>query len=312
MKKLKLLGLSCIIILTFGLLVGCSSGNSEEKESSKMKKVTTIKGEVEIPENPKRIVDISGSSEELLILGYKTVGTANIDSYETDKLPSYINDKLEGTKIVGHSMMDTMDIEGIIALNPDLIIMADRQAKIYDQLKGIAPVVMLKEYNNDWKEKLSFIGEVFGKQDDAKKWLESYESKAKKVGEEIKAKVGDGSYLPILPFTGQYMIFTSGGIGSIIYEDLGLKKPDNLPKQETITLPTVSIEGLSKIDSDHVFVITTDADKKQFENNSVWSHMRAVKSGNVTMFNASPVFTQSYNPIGREMLLETIKNELIK
>lgn len=76
-----------------------------------------------------KIVDISGSSEELLLAGYKPVATANVDSYETDKLPSYIREELKGVKIVGHSMMDTMDMEAILEVNPDLIIMSQRQEK---------------------------------------------------------------------------------------------------------------------------------------------------------------------------------------
>ena len=36
-----------------------------------------LKGEATIPVNPKRIVDLSGSTEELLLLGHKPVGTAN-------------------------------------------------------------------------------------------------------------------------------------------------------------------------------------------------------------------------------------------
>ena len=50
-------------------------------------------------------------------------------------------------------MMDTMDTEAILGLEPDLIIMAPRQEKIYDQLKEIAPVVMLDDEYNDWEAK---------------------------------------------------------------------------------------------------------------------------------------------------------------
>ncbi len=36
---------------------------------------------------------------------------------------------LKDTKIVGHSMMDIADIEGILSVEPDLIIMSPRQEK---------------------------------------------------------------------------------------------------------------------------------------------------------------------------------------
>ena len=58
--------------------------------------------------------------------------------------------KLGSAKVVGHAMEDTADIEAILGLNPDLIIMAPRQEKIYEQLKEIAPVVMLDDEYNDW------------------------------------------------------------------------------------------------------------------------------------------------------------------
>ena len=40
--------------------------------------------------------------------------------------------------------------------------------------------------------------------------------------------------------------------------------------------------------------------------------MRAVKNGKVRILDVSPYFSQAYNPMGRELLLESIKNELVK
>lgn len=312
MKKTKSLLLLAVMMLSFGIFAGCSNNNSESKGENETRTVSSVKGDVEIPADPKRIVDISGSSEELIILGKTPVGTANIDSYDTTKVPSYIEDKLGNAKVVGHSMMDTMDIEAILSTNPDLIIMSERQEKIYDQLKEIAPVVMIKDYANDWRQKLTDVSKIFDEEDVAKKWLASYDEKAKKLGEEIKAKNGNQTYLPLLSTSGQFMVFSNAGIGSIIYDDMGLAKPANMPKQDSITLPTVTMEGLTKIDADHIAVIATEADKKDLAKSKVWNNARAVKDGNVTILDASPYFTQGYNPIGREMLLESIKNELTK
>ena len=311
MKKTKSLLLVAVMMLSFGIFAGCSN-NSESKDKNETRTVSSVKGEVEIPKDPKRIVDISGSSEELLILGKTPVGTANVDSYDTTKVPSYIEDKLKSAKVVGHSMMDTMDIEAILSTNPDLIIMSQRQEKIYDQLKEIAPVVMIKDYANDWRQKLTDVSKIFDEEDVAKKWLASYDEKAKKLGEEIKAKNKNQTYLPLLATSGQFMVFSDAGIGSIMYDDMDLAKPANMPKQDSITLPTVTMEGLTKIDADHIAVIATEADKKDLAKSKVWNNTRAVKDGNVTVLDASPYFTQGYNPIGREMLLESIKNELTK
>ena len=313
MKKIKKIVAGILTVAMIGIITGCSSNDGEANNSgNKTMVVESLKGNVKILANPERIVDISGSSEELLILGYTPVGTANIDSYNTTEVASYVKDQLGSAKVVGHSMMETMDMEAILACNPDLIIMSERQSQIYDQLKEIAPTVMIKDYGNDWRDRLTDIAKMFNKEDKATEWLSNYDETAKKLGEEVAANNGEESYLPVLSSSGQFMVFSDAGIGTIINEDMDLARPENLPVQDGITLPMLSIEGLAEIDADHIVLIATDADKAELEENSVWQNIRAVKEGNVTILNASPYFSQSYNPIGRLLLLESLKNELMK
>ena len=224
MKRLKTLVVLGLTVATLGIVTGCSrNDNNQVNNKEETRIVQSVKGEVEIPADPKRIVDISGSSEELVLLGHTPVATANVDSYETDKVPSYVEDKLGDAKVVGHSMMDTMDIEAILAAEPDLIIMAPRQEKIYDQLKEIAPVVMLEDESNDWEAKLMDVAELFGQEEEAQKWLDSYYAKAKKVGDEIKKANGeDKTYLTVLASSGQFMVFTEGGIGTVLKDRYGI------------------------------------------------------------------------------------------
>ena len=108
------------------------------------------------------------------------------------------------------------------------------------------------------------------------------------------------------------MVFTEGGIGTVLKEDMKLPQPTNMPKQDSITLPTVTMEGLSEIDADHIIVIATESDKADLDASTVWPEIRAVKEGNVTILDASPYFSQAYNPIGRELLLQLIKDEFVK
>ncbi|MGN2370147.1 iron-hydroxamate ABC transporter substrate-binding protein [Clostridium cagae] len=313
MKKLKSILLIGLTIATIGIVTGCSN-NNDSKTSSKEETriVQSVKGEMEIPKNPQRIVDISGSSEELVLLGHTPIATANVDSYETDKVPSYIEEKLGNAKVVGHSMMDTMDIEAILSAEPDLIIMAPRQEKIYDQLKEIAPVVMLEDKSNDWEAKFKDVANLFGQEEEAQRWLDNYYDKAKKLGDEIKSTNGEKTYLTVLASSGQFMVFTEGGIGTVLKDDMGLPQPDNMPAQDGITLPIVSMEGLTEINADHIILIATESDKADLEKNTVWKEMRAFKEGDVTILDASPYFSQAYNPIGRELLLQSIKDEVVK
>nr|WP_304358479.1 ABC transporter substrate-binding protein [Clostridium paraputrificum] len=308
MKKniLKTLVVSCLAAM---MLVGCgtNSGSNNDKSSEKKVTVTDVRGEVEIPANPERIVDLSGNSDILSILGYKVVGTANSDAYDYTKFPTYLEETLKGAEILGYSMQDTMDVEAVMNLNPDLIVISTVQEKMYDQLSEIAPTVMIQLEALNWKDDVKAFANVFNKEDVANKWLADYEAKAKKAGDKIKAEYGENTtYLSFLASGGQFFIFDGAGFGSVLYEDMGLAKPEGMPEQSDISLPVVTYEGLASIKSDYIFLISTPEDLEQLESNAIWNSLPAVKEGKVVVLESSPYFNQGYSSIGRQLLVDEI------
>ena len=299
--------------MTAMMFVGCASNGTanEDKTTENTVTVTDVRGEVEIPANPQRIVDLSGNSDILSILGYKVVGTANSDAYDYTKFPSYLEETLKGAEILGYSMQDTMDVEAVMNLNPDLIVISTVQEKMYDQLSEIAPTVMIQLEALNWKEDVRALGKVFGKEDVANEWIANYEAKAKEAGDKIKAEYGeDTTYLSFLASGGQFFVFDGAGFGDVLYKDMGLAKPEGMPEQTDISLPVVTYEGLAAIKADYIFAIATDEDLAQLEANSIWNNLPAVKNGNVVVLESSPYFNQGYSPIGREILVDEIGDML--
>lgn len=310
MKRKSVLKAILATCMASMILVGCSNTSTVEKES-KTVTVTDVRGEVEIPENPERIVDLSGNSDILSILGYKVIGTANSDAYDYTKFPTYLEETLKGATILGYSMQDTMDVEAIMNLDPDLIVISTVQEKMYDQLSEIAPTVMIKLEALDWKEDVKSLAKVFNKEEAANTWLENYDKKSKEVGDKIKETYGkDTTYLSFLASGGQFYVFDGAGFGNVLYEDLGLAKPEGMPEQNDISLPVVTYEGLASIKSDYIFVIATDEDLKVLEENGVWNNLPQVKEGKVVKLDSSPYFVQGYSSIGRQVLLDEIMEML--
>lgn len=310
MKKRGILKIITTVCLATMLLVGCST-DSAEKEESKTVTVTDVRGEVEIPESTERIVDLSGNSDILSILGYKVIGTANSDAYDYTKFPSYLEDTLKGATILGYSMQDTMDVEAIMNLNPDLIVISTVQEKMYDQLSEIAPTVMVKLEALNWKDDVKAFAKVFNKEEAANTWLENYEKKSKEVGKSIKENYGEETtYLAFLASGGQFFVFDGAGFGSVLYDDMGLSKPEGMPEQSDISLPVVTYEGLASIKSDYIFAIATDEDLRVLEENAIWNSLPQVKEGKVINLQSSPYFVQGYSSIGRLLLLDEIMEML--
>ena len=208
-------------------------------------------------------------------------------------------------------MQDTMDVEAVMNLNPDLIVISTVQEKMYDALSEIAPTVMIQLEALNWKDDVRALGKVFGKEDVANEWIANYEAKAKEAGDKIKAKYGDDTtYLSFLASGGQFFVFDGAGFGDVLYKDMGLAKPEGMPEQTNISLPVVTYEGLAAIKADYIFAIATEEDLAQLEANSIWNNLPAVKNGNVVILESSPYFNQGYSLIGREKLVDEIGDML--
>lgn len=308
----KTIGMLCMLLVTLGFVSGCQ-GRQEASSSDKTITVRDAKGEVEIPAEPKRIVDLSGNSDILSLLGYSVAGTANSDAYDYTQLPTYLQEPLQGAKILGYSMQDTMDIEGILELHPDLIIISGVQEKMYEQLKKIAPTLMVELVQTDWRQDVNTFARMMQQEDRAASWLKSYDEKAKKAGAAVrKANGEDTTYLALLASGGQLFVFDAAGIGSVLYEDMGLKKPANMPRQDSISLPVISYEGLADLDADHLIVVGTDADMKALKKNSIYKSMQAVKNNRVLELPSSPYFNIGYSSIGRDVFLDEVQSLLVK
>ncbi|MDO5294785.1 MAG: ABC transporter substrate-binding protein [bacterium] len=263
---------------------------------------------VEVPVQPERVVDLSGASDTLSVLGFNVVGTCNSDAYDYTKLPTYLEETLKDATILGYSMLDTVDVEAIIGLEPDLIVISKVQEKSYDQLSKIAPTLVVDLKQVDFKEDFLSVAKIMDREDEANEWLAAYDEKVKEVSASMKEQLGaDSTYLSFLASFGSNYVFSNSAIGSFFYDDLGLQKPANLPAQEDMTLPVVDSEGLAQIDADYMFVVATDEDRATLENDKVYQNLRAVKEGHVIMLPASPYFTQTYGPIGRVAFLDELK-----
>lgn len=308
MKKLFAMAATMMLAVT---LVACGSTTSEETPTTETRVVTDVKGNVEIPVDPQRIVDLSGASDTLSLLGFDVIGTANSDGYDYTKLPTYLEDELAGAEILGYSYQDTMDIEAVFALEPDLIIISTVQEKMYEQLSAVAPTVMIELSQMDWRADFMNVATIMDRVEVAEAWLADYDAKAAEVSAAIKAANGeDTTYLSFLASAGSIFVFDGAGLGSVLYEDLELAKPVGMPEQVDVSLPVVSYEGLAAIEAEEILAIGTDEDMVELLANPIWQSMPAVQAGNVVELAASPYFNIGYSPIGRLDFINEIESLL--
>ncbi|MGM7636517.1 ABC transporter substrate-binding protein [Bacillus sp. Hm123] len=311
MKKHLLM--SFLFLLSFVLLAACGNDNDSAKTKKEEKPaervVKTVKGDVKVPVEPKRIADISGSTEELLIFGYTPIITANTSE---QKIMPFLQDQLKDTKPVGSFWGDEINTDTILTAKPDLIIINNRQEKLYDQLSKIAPTVMLETDLSDWRPKFEEIARIMDKEEEANKWLKEFDEKAKATHDEILAKTGDDKFMVMAAYPNAFRVYGNYGYGSFLFEDLKLPAIEGTPTEEPLL--QLQKEALIDYNPDYLFVFTTgDGDQrlKEFQESAIWKNMNAVKNNKVFMI-APEDLNKGYTPLGKELLLEEVKQQILE
>lgn len=235
-------------------------------------------GPVEVPANPQRVIVLSSFAGDVLSLGVPLVG---VDSW------SMKNPRLE-EKLQGVEEVSDEDIEKIIELQPDLILGLS-SIKNVDKLKQIAPTVTYTYAKVDYLTQHLEIGKLLSKEQEAQAWIDDFKARAKKAGDEIKAKIGDKTVSVIENDAKQFYVFGDNwGRGTeILYQEMGLKMPDKVKEMTSKEgWYALSTELLPEYMGDYVvFSKTPDVDSS-FERTETWKNIPAVKNNQVYAANA--------------------------
>ena len=135
--------------------------------------VQTVNGPVEVPAQPTRVVSIDSYSLAALIdAGLVPVGVPELD---LDSFIAPYKEALTGVPTVG--TFQGIDVEKIKVLQPEVIlaISAPWATDIYDQLKQIAPTVILDyDVPNAWQVLSELFASAVGREADLAKVKETY------------------------------------------------------------------------------------------------------------------------------------------
>ena len=298
---------------------GTMSGEgAASDQGSEMITVEDMKGTVSIPANPQRVVDVSGSADELIILDVPFVGSANTSMFDGVTVPPNLEEYFteNNVEVVGNysGSVGEIKMEKIAELNPDLIIMNIRHEKVYDQLKEIAPTVMLNDDINyvNWKGRFQQLGEWFGKEDIVTQWLEDYDKKSAEFAEKVKAVTGDETFAVIEKNsvrTGSYYVYRTGGPGELVYDAMKLPASAGVP--EGVWGEVVDAEYFSKIDADHIFFFSDDGTVGDTADLPTWQNLKAVKNGNVYCGLNEMQYDLAFTPNGKLTYMEQMANAII-
>lgn len=304
----KILSMMMIALLSVSL-VQCSSTNENNKnEVTATKTISTVKGDIEIPKEPKKVV-IDYFMGDALALGVKPVGVTHI--YDG----AFFEDELKDVpSINGDDSYGEYSMEKVASLEPDLIITAFETD--YDKLSKIAPTVFVDYTNMTTEERLNFIGEALGKEDKVDELLKDLDKEV----EEGKSKLKEAGVLDktiSLFETSQKAVYVYGNKqgrgGDILYDLLGMKAPQVI-EDEIINgeqWRSLSFEVLADYMGDYVMIGGWEEDPMNtVGDNPVWKSSEAVKNNNIFEYNSSAYIYQDI--YSTKLQLKEIVNSLLE
>lgn len=332
MKKMVTLGLSAMMLLGLTACGGkaetaqqAAGTTAPEKASSSAAPATTSAAalaatstgpkvikyggkEYTVPAKSEKIV-ITGaleSMEDALLLDVKPVGAITVGG-KFPPLFASITDKAEG---VGEKTQPSL--ETILKLKPDVILMSTKfPAETIEKMSKIGPTIPVSHISTDWENNLTLLGELTGKQDQAKQVLQKYKTDAQALKDKIGPVLKDKKVLALRVRSGSMFIYPEDVFfNPSIYTELGAAVPAEVKQAKT--QQNISLEKLTEMNPDYLFVQFSEDENKDtpkvfedLQNNPIFKSINAVKNGQLYTNLVDPL-TQGGTAYSKIKFLEAL------
>ncbi|SLJ88238.1 MULTISPECIES: AraC family transcriptional regulator [unclassified Paenibacillus] len=267
---------------------------------SQTRTISTVKGDVKVPNNPQRVV-VDYLVGDVVALGVTPLGVAR--AARDGKEAVFANQITDSIKVA-------MEPEDVMTLEPDLIILAWGDEN-YEDLSKIAPTIYVPYGDMTTEERIHFIGDVLNKQEEAKAVLSAYAGKI----EEAKLALQNAGLSDVTITMGEfsdksnYIAGAKHAVGDLVYNELKMKAPS---KVQTDIIDSdkywgdISMEVLAAYIGDYLIAI---GDTKVPTDNTVWKSLPAVQHNRIVTVGTS--LSWSTDIMTSSALIDHIVNQLL-
>lgn len=260
--RLRFGALAGVLALT---LAGCGSGDSEDKtadaNSASTVEVEDNNGKHTVPSPPTSVVATDNRTFETLgewdiKLSAAAVSLMPEDSpYKKDSSIPDLGSHVEP------------DLEKVAAAKPDLVINGQRFTQFQDQIQKLAPEATVLEldprddqpFGDELKRQTTTLGEIFGKQDDAKKLVDDFDASVERAK---AAYNGNDKAMGLITSAGDvgYVAPKVGRTVGPVFDILGLKPALDVPEgSDGDKGDDISVEAIADSNPDLMVVLDRDA-----------------------------------------------------
>lgn len=284
------------LLAPLALVTGFATAQGVEvvEETDEHRVVRHALGETRIPAQPERVVSLTVAvTNAILELGLENpVGAA---PFVAGAYPPHLADDLAEVPKVGNDEY-TLNLEAILAQQPDLILLYAFEGKIvsnltYEQLSQIAPTIAFDwaHLYDDFRTGFLEVGAVLGVPEKAAARLAEHDAEMAELRAKLTEKFPD-TKLSILVFNGRD-IRLRGGKGAssnLLYNSLGFDMPAFTQELAEEEYATISLESVSRLGDADVILLQVDGSDEEIkatlrtlEESTLWRSLPAVQQNRV-------------------------------
>ena len=290
MKFLKLL-----LLLIPLSISGCKSSNntnvvdeefpiitdSRDKEEKMVDFITLNGNLVKYNQNTRKIVCTFGS-HDVVAFGIPLLAYEN-----STEIAGFESFYLGASPLIYSTPISA---EEILSYHPELILVNEKMdAETIKTLSNVAPVIPLYTDSTNFKQRLTYIGEIFGMNEEAKKLINYADSLKESMVNRIKQLSLQDKTVTLFTYMGGISIPPERGwfMNTIIYDYCGLKRKDNvydfMNDESVIAYNTISSEKIKDYEGDLVIYagFGEDTIPTYVSENPGWQNLDAVKENRV-------------------------------
>ena len=291
-KKLNSLRLSALCLSALLALSGCGATAAGEttsqagsaavsssaatqataatpEQTGETRTVSTVMGDVEVPTDPQRVIITYGTGD-LVAMGVRPVAVFGVEgtAYEDE--------------VADIPELTAFEPEAIMVHDPDLIIAVNEEQ--YEIGAQIAPTVLLPFTELSMQERMTFLGEVLNKQEEAKACYDNFAAKVDSAKAELSTMNIMDKTISLFEASGKGTVWVYGDKwgrgGDLVYSQLGFAAPE-IVQNEIIAKDQyreLSMEVLNEYAGDYILFSGELGDLAE---NPVWNAIPAVAQGHV-------------------------------
>lgn len=300
--------------LSFKKILLCACITTSFSAFSEEHSVTTKYGEVKVNDDVKRIVTLSEDAlDSAIALDVQPLGA--VATRGGDSVAEYIQKRASGINIVGTSRQN--NLEAIAAQRPDLILASTNLPQDqYNILSKIAPTIVPLSpgmVSDSWITIAKVYAQALNKSEQMDDILNNIKDRENALKDVITAKLPKNErsatlarWMPQGPIVMSSQIFSTDVLAAtgFIINDAGVIK-EGRPHSSPL-----SLENLSKVDSDWLFLATLNTEGKDAleaaKTSPSFSRLKVVKKDKVITVNGQ-LWTSAAGPLAAHAILDDIK-----